>query len=324
MPVSMVCLTARITTLAVLISSPFHVWADDAPKIEGKASPGRLYVLAEKRLPPVPGELPFPGIVAAEPGKKDWALIGDPELTDGVVSRDGRYLAAGLSARSGPTRFGVWIFDVSGNKPSRRVFSRPWFACCWGGEDKEVIVSAPAEAGFGKFETFRVPVDGDGIAKTRMPIPENEVVMDCSRDGKWLASFDLSAVRDGRARINLMRPDGTDRHAIVDEPGNARYFRISPDGKRVVYALATGEPRQPNTTLWFVDADGKNRKAVPFPIEPGLKATPVWSPDGTRLAVGTSKVGRGQNLQIVTIDADGKNSRTQPSPPGGVTLLDWK
>jgi Tol biopolymer transport system component len=64
------------------------------------------------------------------------------------------------------------------------------------------------------------------------------------------------------------------RLGVVGEPGEYVYVRLSPDGRRVVFARARPGARD----FWLVDAT----RGVPsrFTSTPGLKGYPVWSPDG--------------------------------------------
>jgi dipeptidyl aminopeptidase/acylaminoacyl peptidase len=293
-----------------------------APLKDGeKARPGRLLVLVDERPQIDPAKVQFKGFWAAEPESNAWSQIGDPDLVDGVFSSDARFLAAGRSAGAGAEKVGVWVYDLAAGSPGRRVFDRPFFSCSWANDGKQLFVSA--SMGALKFETYRLNVDGSN--KTKLPIPESEVVMDCSPDGTWLASYDFTPVRERRARINVMRTDGTESHAILNEPGGvARNFRFSPDGRKLAYGLSTGELRQTKSTVWVVDRNGQNRTQVPLALEPGIRCRPFWSPDGTRLAVGLSEVGVRGGERIVIVDLDGKNLKTLPPPPWGIKLLDWR
>src|SRR6185295_5276615 len=67
------------------------------------------------------------------------------------------------------------------------------------------------------------------------------------------------------------------RLATLGEPGQYVYFRLSPDGRRVVAARAKPEGRD----LWLLDAD--RGAASRLTSSPGLKGYPVWSPDGSTI-----------------------------------------
>lgn len=71
------------------------------------------------------------------------------------------------------------------------------------------------------------------------------------------------------------------REVTNDEPFD-RYVRWSPDGKRIAFS----SDRNGGGEVWVADSDGKNLKQLTFNSK-GEAATgfPVWSPDGTKLAV---------------------------------------
>lgn len=71
------------------------------------------------------------------------------------------------------------------------------------------------------------------------------------------------------------------REVTNDEPFD-RYVRWSPDAKRIAFS----SDRNGGGEVWVADSDGKNLKQLTFNSK-GEAATgfPVWSPDGTKLAV---------------------------------------
>jgi serine/threonine protein kinase/Tol biopolymer transport system component len=77
--------------------------------------------------------------------------------------------------------------------------------------------------------------------------------------------------------------------------------RASRDGKRVAATVWTSE--NGGTGIWIFDANGKESRRVTFP--PEVHRRPVWSPDGTQLAVGSSPAVGGPQLAILDV-ASGK------------------
>jgi dipeptidyl aminopeptidase/acylaminoacyl peptidase len=81
------------------------------------------------------------------------------------------------------------------------------------------------------------------------------------------------------AAVNGMRPDDIRLLATIDD------VRVSPDGRRVAYALTTVDldANAYKTRIWLAGAEGEE---APRPITAGTKAdvSPRWSPDGTMLA----------------------------------------
>ena len=101
--------------------------------------------------------------------------------------------------------------------------------------------------------------------------------------------------------------------------------RISRDGRRV--ATAIWSPETGGAGVWMFESDGRESHRLTFP--PEVHRRPVWSPDGTQLAIGRSLVvGAGPRLAIVDVAGGGS---AQPfgdgQAPGGGHLTavptDW-
>ena len=63
---------------------------------------------------------------------------------------------------------------------------------------------------------------------------------------------------------------------------------LSPDERRVAVALATGNPE--NLDIWLIDVARNVRSRLT--VDPGRDVSPVWSPDGTRIAFQSSRSGQ--------------------------------
>jgi Tol biopolymer transport system component len=78
---------------------------------------------------------------------------------------------------------------------------------------------------------------------------------------------------------------------VIGEHGEPTVYlfpRLSPDGRRLVVQIA--DPRSANSDLWIDDvARGVMTR---FTFEPSVETSPVWSPDGTRIAYASNRKGR--------------------------------
>ncbi|MBM4463567.1 MAG: hypothetical protein FJ012_09620 [Chloroflexi bacterium] len=109
--------------------------------------------------------------------------------------------------------------------------------------------------------------------------------------------------------IYMMDPDGSHRTAVLPIPDTAEPLKFgnnawSPDGKRIVYAVAS--------CIFTLGVDGTNPTKVwgePSPME--RTSAPSWSPDGSEIAFTWQIAGSG----IYVVDIDGSNE-TRLSPEG--------
>jgi hypothetical protein len=80
-------------------------------------------------------------------------------------------------------------------------------------------------------------------------------------------------------KIFIANENGSDPHAVADVPGNARWFRFSPDGRLVRFSILPA--MENSSSLWEMHADGTNL----HPLLPNWKEAPdqccgKWSSTG--------------------------------------------
>ena len=93
---------------------------------------------------------------------------------------------------------------------------------------------------------------------------------------------------------------------------------ISPDGKYVV--IDKTDTSNDNTDVFIYTLARSSFRRLTF--DPAIDAVPIWSPDGGRIAFGSS---RGHNFDIYVKPADGSQPERKLELPGGVDMLplDW-
>jgi Tol biopolymer transport system component/DNA-binding winged helix-turn-helix (wHTH) protein len=124
-----------------------------------------------------------------------------------------------------------------------------------------------------------------------------------SPDGARLA---FVCQREGQADLCLVGRDGSHERLVTAQPEDELDPVWSPDGRRLAYSLVSGRTRE----LRVVDIDGAQpRTAQARPAQSRRVApagwsahTPVWSPDGRRLAVSRWRTAEDYDIWIVPLD----------------------
>ena len=265
----------------------------------------------------------FMGVVAIDPETGRWRVISEgPNMGAGPVSPDGRFLVY-PSLVGDP---GIWVHDMAGRIPPRRIFERRGDPI-WVNEGRQVVIGAGYRGSDG-IETWRVNADGSG--RVRLPISKTDLVLDASRDGSWLVTRAANGDRRHRGRVTLLRSDGTAARPLTDGSVDGYPFlgpKIAPDGRSVAYAEITKVDDAMRVEIFIVDIEGRRKRRIPTHFEPDTYVLVCWSPDGSRLALNPVS-GRNNEGSLWLVDFNGPNFhfRKLPLPRGrwNVIVCDWK
>jgi TolB protein len=157
--------------------------------------------------------------------------------------------------------------------------------------------------------------EGTRIAYVRPDAPGSLVVMSLSPRGRSIvesASTEPAWSPDGRRiayavkseddyDIAIADLDGSGERTIVSEPTDERWPAWSPDGRRIAYVRADAESAAHRVVIVDVTQGEGSRRVLDIPGV--VDAPPVWSPDGSQLAIWVQPVddGRAGGLTIVDL-----------------------
>jgi TolB protein len=127
-----------------------------------------------------------------------------------------------------------------------------------------------------------------------------------SPDGSTIAYIHWCEVPGGQGAFDLalyvMNRDGTGQHPLLD--CSAKRFisnaNWSPDGRRIVFEVATARPRgrsggDRQSDIAVINADGTGLRRLTRSA--ALETHPVWSPNGRRIAFTSDRHAKGGRLE---------------------------
>ena len=137
-----------------------------------------------------------------------------------------------------------------------------------------------------------------------------------SPEGTWIAYIKRTPGTPVQ-NLWLMRPDGSERHALTRQGGRAFTPAWSPDGERIVFSMNRDETL---FELFTIGVDGKRLRSVVPTANDNFE--PAWSPDGTKIAyqeegaIFTIELGAGENVEKLTKNETNDSEPVwNPRPP---------
>jgi TolB protein len=143
-----------------------------------------------------------------------------------------------------------------------------------------------------------------------------------SPDGEWIS---FTAEIEGVAQVFLMDTDGGSVRQLTGDSVGAFFPAWSPDGRWLAYArqrapgLGNGEGPWELISLEV----GSGRREVLLETDGAAILSPVWAPEGDRVAF--IAAGPDASANIAVVNADGSDHRTLAATTTALELfLDWR
>jgi Tol biopolymer transport system component len=181
-------------------------------------------------------------------------------------SSDGRWIAF---SRDDGGRTGLYVAAAAGSRVRRLFAVAESDSAVWSPARAEIAVIA---GGYRRKALYVASADGPSMRRlTDVPTDLSGSYARWSPDGKWIALY-LAEV--SRNSLYLAAADGSSIRRIAENTP----FDWSPDASEIAFTLKEGD----DTTLYAAAADGSRVRRL---LADG--GSPHWSPDGTRIAVGS-------------------------------------
>jgi Tol biopolymer transport system component len=207
-------------------------------------------------------------------GKK-LGVIGQAqdEILYPVLSPDGlRVAVTGMENNN----LDVWVHEVARPVKNRLTFEPASdMHAKWLPGGKEIVFSSQRA---GTFDIYAQAADGSGQARLLAATPAQELVSDCSPDGKYI----LYTVDDPKTNFDIRylkrRPAGEafDSLPFLHAQFNEQIPRLSPDGRLVAY-VSDESGRNEIYVRPFPEGEGK------WQVSTSGGTQPRWSRDGKEL-----------------------------------------
>ena len=237
-------------------------------------------------------------------------------LTMLMVYVDAQAQIAFVSERAG--NWEIYVMDNDGENP-RRLTNNPDKDVnpSWSPDGKRIVFRSNRDGhlinGIPTYEIYVMNADGKNQHNLTNN-PGNDLSPSWSPDGKRIAFASFRRNKDGNLPhfdIYIMGTDGKNQQRLTDNPHGDQYPSWSPDGERIVFSSRReGHFRNKfgiTYEIYVMDTDGRNQQRLTENRK--NDRSPVWSPDGKRIAFASDRKGDLVNYQIYVMDADGGNQQ---------------
>ena len=216
--------------------------------------------------------------------------------------------------------------------------------CVWSADGTRLACTHIEDAPDSPLDATHFIIDAKSKEKTAVKLPNNHVITDWSRDGRYFLTYSVEKTGEREAaRLHLMNRDGTEHKALTDKAQIAVDGRLSPDGKRVLCVAGPVPPKDKpgrfKGVLTVLDvATGKATAVGDVPLNANVEYY-CWGPDGKRIAYVWRELHEGKPEEVndketvttvVVCDPDGKNQKTVATATAKsqwlntITGLDWR
>ena len=206
-------------------------------------------------------------------GRKTGSITQEYGAFRPSFSPDGRLVAYSATQNS---NLDVWIWDIArGVKICLTTAAADDFSPSWSPTGEEIAFHSNRA---GNHDIFSVRTDGNSEPKALVSAAEDEMVLDWSRDGKYLF-YERISTETGLDLWYLERDEDSgdwEPRPFLQTPFAERDAQFSPDGRYVAYV--SDETGQDEVYVWSFPGAGRK-----WTVSTSGGGQPRWSRDGKEL-----------------------------------------
>jgi len=170
------------------------------------------------------------------------------------------------------------------------------------GQDGRIFFSSDRD---GNFELYSMKPDGTDQRRLSETAGD-ELTPAVSANGRWVAFAFIPADGSTRARLVVMRTNGTSRRDVTGNQLQADFFpSFSPDGRQLVFSRET-DPAEENGRIWTIGLESGSPGRQLIEIAPARQYAPVYTPNGREIVFAQQSLIAPFGYRIYSVGNDGQ------------------
>lgn len=171
------------------------------------------------------------------------------------------------------------------------------------GKDGRIFFTSDRD---GNFELYSMKPDGTDQRRLSETAGD-EIDPAVSANGRWVAFAFIPADGSTRARLVVMRTNGTSRQDVTGNRFRADFFpSFSPNGRGLVFSRET-DPAEENGRIWTIGLKPGSPGRQLIEIAPARQYAPEYTPDGRRIVFAQQSLFAPFGYRIYSVRSNGRD-----------------
>jgi len=195
----------------------------------------------------------------------------------------------------------------------------------WSHDGSKIAFASLRDLGTSKFEIYVMDANGSNRVRLTSSNSSNSLSQVWSPDDSKIAfRRDSNPDNLDSAGIYIMNADGSNQVRLSQNRNDAKDLTWSPDGSKIAFqSIRSVAPTPPDiyeeiSDIYIMNADGSNQ--VNLTQNSGYDFTPIWSPDGSKIAFQSLRNGL---YGLYVMNTDGSNQVNLTQTRSRIILAAW-